>query len=178
MQRPAFRIQFTSVFSHEDKPLVRARAANDRVRPASDEAGEAGVRPPAQPQAGEQAVLAQAGSDVEKCVNCQFYDRRHARPLDGKAPLWGQCRRHSPRLNPVTAKTYVVEGVWPLVRDDDWCGEWKILTRTVEEWIPDAPPPVAVEEAPAIVSSRTSPAVPPLPVVPVAVSAAAAVGND
>jgi len=60
-----------------------------------------------------------ASGGVEKCINCQFYDRRHAKPLDGKAPLWGQCRRHSPRLNPITAKTHVVEGVWPLVRDDD-----------------------------------------------------------
>lgn len=41
--------------------------------------------------------------------------------------MWGQCRRHSPHLNPTTAKTYHVEGVWPLIRDDDWCGEWKAL---------------------------------------------------
>ena len=31
-------------------------------------------------------------------------------------------------VNPVTAKAYVVEGIWPLVRDDDWCGEWKAST--------------------------------------------------
>jgi hypothetical protein len=124
-------------------------------------------------------VAADASSNVEKCVNCQFYDRRHAKPLDGKAPLWGQCRRHSPRLNTATAKTYVVEGVWPLVRDDDWCGEWKILTRMLEEWVPDAPP-VGLEEAPPIVSSRASPAVAPVPLMPVAATAAApvAVGDD
>ena len=39
--------------------------------------------------------------------------------------MWGQCRRHSAHLNPVRVKSYLVEGVWPLVRDDDWCGEWK-----------------------------------------------------
>ena len=72
-------------------------------------------------------------NNVEKCVNCEYYDRRRARPTDGKAPMWGQCRRHSPLLNPATAKAYVVEGAWPLVRDDDWCGEWKILTRMLEE---------------------------------------------
>jgi hypothetical protein len=67
---------------------------------------------------------------VEKCVNCQFYDRRNGRPTDGRAAMWGQCRRHSPHLNPLSAKSYLVEGVWPLVRDDDWCGEWRAETRT------------------------------------------------
>jgi len=121
-----------------------------------------------------------ASGGVEKCINCQFYDRRNAKPLDGKAPLWGQCRRHSPRLNPITAKTYVVEGVWPLVRDDDWCGEWKILSRMIEEWIPEAPP-VGVEEMQPMVSSRGSPAVPAIPPMSVAAAAAtasAAVGDD
>jgi hypothetical protein len=66
---------------------------------------------------------------VEKCVTCQFYDRRSSRPSDGRTTMWGQCRRHSPHLNPTTAKSYLVEGVWPLIRDDDWCGEWKALTR-------------------------------------------------
>jgi hypothetical protein len=66
---------------------------------------------------------------VEKCLNCQFYDRRNARPTDGRASMWGQCRRDSPRLNPLSAKSYLVEGVWPLIRDDDWCGEWRASTR-------------------------------------------------
>jgi hypothetical protein len=68
---------------------------------------------------------------VEKCVNCQYYDRRNGRPNDGRAPvMWGQCRRHSPHLSPAGAqKTYLVEGVWPLVRDDDWCGEWRAPAR-------------------------------------------------
>ena len=52
--------------------------------------------------------------------------------------MWGQCRRHSPLLSPQppqTTKTYVVEGIWPVVRDDDWCGEWfapapSVLPRT------------------------------------------------
>lgn len=121
-----------------------------------------------------------ASGGVEECINCRFYDRRHTKPLDGKAPLWGQCRRHSPRLNPITAKTHVVEGVWPLVRDDDWCGEWKVLTRMVEERIPEVPP-VRLEEAPPVVSSRASPAVARLPLVPVAAATAAAsvaVGDD
>ena len=67
---------------------------------------------------------------MEDCLKCQFYDRRNARPADGRAAMWGQCRRHSPHLNPLSAKSYLVEGVWPLVRDDDWCGEWKAPTHT------------------------------------------------
>ena len=36
---------------------------------------------------------------------------------------------------PQSAKTYVIEGIWPVVRDDDWCGEWfapapSVLPRT------------------------------------------------
>ena len=67
---------------------------------------------------------------MEKCVNCQFYDRRNARPADGRATMWGQCRRDAPHLNPMTTKSYLVEGVWPMVRDNDWCGEWKMVART------------------------------------------------
>jgi len=64
---------------------------------------------------------------VKKCQNCQFYDRKDGRSTDGRTTMWGQCRRHSPLLSPQTpqsTKAYVVEGIWPVVRDDDWCGEW------------------------------------------------------
>jgi hypothetical protein len=67
--------------------------------------------------------------NVEKCLNCKFYDRRNGRPTDGRAAMWGQCRRDSPHLNPLSAKSYLVEGVWPLIRDDDWCGEWTTPTQ-------------------------------------------------
>jgi hypothetical protein len=36
----------------------------------------------------------------------------------------------------VTARAYVVEGVWPRVRDDDWCGEWRALRRGVGDRVP------------------------------------------
>jgi hypothetical protein len=69
---------------------------------------------------------------MEKCVNCQYYDRRNARPTDGRTTvMWGQYRRHSPHLSPLNAtKAYLVEGVWPLIRDDDWCGEWQAPTQS------------------------------------------------
>lgn len=99
---------------------------------------------------------------MEKCINCQYYDRRNARPSDGRAPLmWGQCRRHSPHLNPVTSKkSYQVEGVWPLVRDDDWCGEWRAPTRSSIARARFAPRgvdmPAAPQSSPAAPTAATS----------------------
>ena len=94
---------------------------------------------------------------MEKCLNCQFYDRRNARPTDGKATMWGQCRRHSPHLNPATAKSYHVEGVWPLVRDDDWCGEWRSPTRVSLARSRFAGRPVELVTTSASTSATTEP---------------------
>ncbi len=73
---------------------------------------------------------------MEKCQVCQFYDRQNVKPNDGKAATqWGQCRREAPMLHPINAKSYMIEGVWPHVRDDDWCGEWKLATRRTDSRI-------------------------------------------
>jgi hypothetical protein len=145
--------------------LVKTRIGSDRGKLPVEEGGAAARVSAKLPGAAEHAAET-AITDVEKCVNCQYYDRRRARPTDGKAPMWGQCRRHSPHLNPVTAKAYVVEGVWPLVRDDDWCGEWKVLTRMIEPLVPEAAL-AAEEQVPA--HSRGA---------PVAVPEMAAPAND
>lgn len=68
---------------------------------------------------------------MEKCVACQFYDRGDNQ-ADARGIQWGQCRRSAPRLHPVNQKAFMIEGVWPHVRDDDWCGEWKAAARRVE----------------------------------------------
>jgi hypothetical protein len=68
---------------------------------------------------------------VDKCVACQYYDRQHNNN-DGKGVMWGQCRRTAPMLHPINAKSYMIEGVWPHVRDDDWCGEWKQSMRRTD----------------------------------------------
>lgn len=60
---------------------------------------------------------------MDRCNNCQFYDRQD------KGAGVGQCRRQAPALSPINAKAYMIEGVWPTVRDDDWCGEWKSSLR-------------------------------------------------
>jgi hypothetical protein len=68
---------------------------------------------------------------VDKCSTCQYYERRQMNGVSG-APQTGQCRRTAPMLNPVNPKPYLIEGIWPTVRDDDWCGEWKVLARRVD----------------------------------------------
>jgi hypothetical protein len=127
--------------------VVRARASERGTAAASKPA----AAPPRAAKPAEPLEPAAEGLEsVEKCINCRFYDRRHARPIDGKAPLWGQCRRQAPQLNPnpINAKAYIVEGIWPLVRDDDWCGEWKVILRA-EEWLPE-PETVPADDLPPI----------------------------
>jgi hypothetical protein len=98
---------------------------------------------------------------VEKCQICQFYDRQNAKATDGKVTQWGQCRRASPMLHPINAKAYMIEGVWPHVRDDDWCGEWKLATRRSESRITEVStgPLVPGQNLPP--PSPVSPSLPP-----------------
>ena len=63
---------------------------------------------------------------MDRCLNCQFYDRHGANGAGGKSAHAGQCRRNAPQLSPVNPKAYLIEGVWPTVRDEDWCGEFKV----------------------------------------------------
>lgn len=73
---------------------------------------------------------------MEKCVACQYYDRNEAH-VEDKGVRWGKCRRGVPIVHPVSAKAYMVEGIWPHVRDDDWCGEWAARHKS-DAPIPDA----------------------------------------
>ena|SRR5262252_7243036 len=73
---------------------------------------------------------------MEKCQTCQYYDRK--KTTAANSPSSGQCRRNAPLLNPLNAKSYLIEGVWPVVRDDDWCGEWKLLARRVDSRVAEA----------------------------------------
>ena len=69
---------------------------------------------------------------MEKCRSCQFFDRNNAVAKDSKSTQWGQCRRGAPSLSPLNQKPHMIEGVWPHVRDDDWCGEFKGLGKRLE----------------------------------------------
>jgi len=75
---------------------------------------------------------------VDRCLNCQYYDRHQSVTTAGKSANAGQCRREAPQLSPQSAKQYLIEGVWPTVRDDDWCGEWKLSVRRAETRAADA----------------------------------------
>jgi hypothetical protein len=93
---------------------------------------------------------------VEKCVTCQYYDRRDA--VDAKGPTWGQCRRTAPMLHPVNVKSYMIEGVWPHVRDDDWCGEWKVVPRRSDMRLSEAKTPSLMTPSPGTARVATLPA--------------------
>jgi len=67
---------------------------------------------------------------VTQCLSCQFYDRKSARAADARGLQWGLCRRDAPQLNPSNSKSHAIEGVWPTVRDDDWCGEWQAQRKS------------------------------------------------
>ena len=97
---------------------------------------------------------------MEKCQVCQFYDRQNVKPNDGKVTQWGQCRREAPMLHPINAKSYMIEGVWPHVRDDDWCGEWKVATRRVDSRITEVS---AGPHVPAVSPMLPTPRTPSMP---------------
>jgi hypothetical protein len=86
-------------------------------------------------------------------MGCQFYDRKNGAG-EARSLQWGQCRRTSPMLSPMTAKSYMIDGVWPTVRDDDWCGEWKsqMAARRIGESLgaPLAPKGPAVPSVPRV----------------------------
>ncbi len=118
---------------------------------------------------------------MEKCMSCQYYDRKHAKASTGGAPQWGQCRRSSPMLNPVNAKSYMIEGVWPTVRDDDWCGEWKLLARRVDARVAEAlnaPLISAQSVSPQPRINRLTMTAAPAPTITPVVPSTAAVGHS
>lgn len=96
---------------------------------------------------------------MEKCVACQHYDRNDAQASD-KGTRWGKCRRNGPTIHPLSAKAYMVEGIWPHVRDDDWCGEWTASNRAPEPRAADPRTSLLMAAAAAPSPVRTS-ALPP-----------------
>ena len=98
---------------------------------------------------------------MEKCISCQYYDRKNAKGAAGSAPSCGQCRRDAPMLNPANSKSYMIEGVWPTVRDDDWCGEWKLTARRVDSRASEAcnAPLMAGPQSMSTAAVRTGPLV-------------------
>ena len=99
---------------------------------------------------------------MHKCVACQFYDRNEAQSED-KGVRWGKCRRTGPIIHPLSAKAYMVEGVWPHVRDDDWCGEWVASNRRIDSPATEAMNALLMQSAAAASRSTAPPYVPAEP---------------
>ena len=74
---------------------------------------------------------------MSQCLSCQHYDRKSARAADARGLQWGLCRRDAPQLNTTNAKSHAIEGIWPTVRDDDWCGQWQ-ASRNAQASTPTA----------------------------------------
>ncbi|MBS0325208.1 MAG: hypothetical protein JSS46_01530 [Proteobacteria bacterium] len=75
-----------------------------------------------------------------RCVGCKFYDRSERASSDGGGLHWGSCRRSVPTLRPAQGRDFSVEGVWPRVRDDDWCGAWEAREKR-EKRVEEVPVP-------------------------------------
>src|SRR5690242_5759502 len=123
------------------RPLQAPRAAHpppcDRRRTPAHRAAAAPARAPAaarrrarvrRHERALRPIRTATENKLEKCVACQHYDRDDAQASD-KGTRWGKCRRNGPIIHPLSAKAYMVEGIWPHVRDDDWCGEWTTSKR-------------------------------------------------
>ena len=64
----------------------------------------------------------------DRCETCCHFKRhtRVDREVGGEVNLpTGDCRRRSPRARLSPNGRDVLPGVWPLVRRDDGCGEWR-----------------------------------------------------
>ena len=61
------------------------------------------------------------------CVNCEYFLlRKVAKTVEGqKVWKWeksgsGECRKNSPK----PSENESCSAYWPLVLEDDWCGDW------------------------------------------------------
>lgn len=54
------------------------------------------------------------------CATCMYFQVDESR--DDK----GECRANAPRPTSLNARdNSVLYACWPVVQDDDWCGEWE-----------------------------------------------------
>lgn len=60
-----------------------------------------------------------------ECKDCIFFDPTDHPKQKGEVQL-GSCRQHAPTLVATAAND---AAVWPVVRDWDWCGDFRPLGR-------------------------------------------------
>lgn len=71
--------------------------------------------------------------DEEKCKGCFYFYCEY--PPSGKDGLYnGECRRNAPvaMIQKGTLGSISVKKIWPIVRSNDWCGEWQFSTTSKE----------------------------------------------
>jgi hypothetical protein len=63
----------------------------------------------------------------DNCSDCRFFDNENTTGELGK------CRRNAPRSHLISADVDAdeqrVRGVWPLVSEDDWCGQFEKIRK-------------------------------------------------
>ena len=83
-----------------------------------------------------------ARSKTERCLYCAFYDAGQAIGSSPGDDSDGACRRYAPRgVWPTrlvdgterTADEVMAMYLWPMVNEDDWCGEFE-LSEDVVDW--------------------------------------------
>ena len=65
---------------------------------------------------------------MERCRECRFW---HFDDLEPKQALtYGECRRFPPvRVQSYEALSPLEESSWPLVEEEEWCGEFSRTTN-------------------------------------------------
>lgn len=64
-------------------------------------------------------MITQIGSE-NVCENCKYW--LHMGEPEG---VWGECRRHAPRPQPIKINEAGLVAIWPRVNRFDACGEFK-----------------------------------------------------
>ena len=55
-----------------------------------------------------------------RCNECKYYDNA--------GPTWGYCRLYPPKIK----ISYDASWAWPMVTDEDWCGQLKFPDAEME----------------------------------------------
>lgn len=63
----------------------------------------------------------------ETCAGCRFWNLEN---MDAKTSflVFGECRRYPPTrpsVDPKDAVSPLLDWLWPLTEEDDWCGEFR-----------------------------------------------------
>jgi len=79
---------------------------------------------------------------INFCDDCEYWDGIRSKDNDDYITI-GRCRRHAPSIifgQAVASRkvitdegTCVIEGIFPVTKGDDWCGEIKVIKEAEDE---------------------------------------------